>query len=80
MSKNTNQKPSHFSNTLDLGPTPNDSLLNPKTPIKRHPQDQSSIFSKLSPLPLAPKIEQRAIEAPFNSHHEMLYVETPVPK
>ncbi len=79
--KTTYSKPSTLNLPADTLALPNDYLLPPKTPIKKHPADhQHSFYSTLSPLPFPPKIESRAFEPAFLSGNEMRYVETPVPK
>ncbi len=79
-SKSNNPKGNTANNGFESAPPSNDMIHGPKTPIKRYNMEQANIYSKLSPLHLAPKIEARLIEPPFNAHHEMRYVETPVPK
>lgn len=79
--KSNNFKASSSALTTEMSSAVGDTLLPPKTPIKKLPHELAvNISATLSPLICPPKLENRVGESHFIPFPEMCVVETPLPR
>lgn len=79
--KSNNFKANTSNPTTEISSSAVDTLVPPKTPVKKHPHELAvNISATLSPLICPPKLENRTGESHSVPFPEMCVVETPLPR